>query len=405
MKQIASADIVIFGGGIAGLWLLTRLRQSGLTAILFECGHLGGGQTHKAQGIIHGGLKYALQGILGKESNALIEVPEEWKKCLSGEGKLNLTSVPILSQYHYLWTPNKLTGKLTGLLASSLLSSQVISLAPSDYPSIFQHKHFKGEVYALEELVLDIPALVRELVKMNQDAIFQIEPVCGEELKLDEKGQMTSATVYLAGQALEVKAQQFIFTAGSGNQIIINKLSNFSKINMQRRPLHMVLLKPSFHHVLYGHCIGLGRAPRVTVTTHYLQEGDIVWYLGGQLAEEGVKYDSHLQIKATIVELSHLFPWLNFKNGEFSTFLVDRAEPTQAYGLKPETCYSKHIQNITVAWPVKLALAPKLTTSILHHFEKNGILPKFNDLRALRAWPIPPLACPIWEDAFCKKIA
>src|SRR5665213_2066743 len=57
MQKSATADIAIFGGGIAGLWLLNRLRTAGYSALLFESGALGGGQTNKAQGIIHGGMK------------------------------------------------------------------------------------------------------------------------------------------------------------------------------------------------------------------------------------------------------------------------------------------------------------------------------------------------------------
>ena len=83
MKQ-AAADIVIFGGGIAGLWLLHRLRQSGFSAILFESGTLGGGQTYKAQGIIHGGMKYALQGKYTNEAHVLADMPAVWKACLEG---------------------------------------------------------------------------------------------------------------------------------------------------------------------------------------------------------------------------------------------------------------------------------------------------------------------------------
>ena len=50
-----STDIVVFGGGIAGLWLLNRLRDEGYDAILLEADGLGAAQTLASQGIIHGG--------------------------------------------------------------------------------------------------------------------------------------------------------------------------------------------------------------------------------------------------------------------------------------------------------------------------------------------------------------
>lgn len=402
MKKTAAADVVIFGGGIAGLWLLNRLRQTGLSAILFESNALGGGQTHKAQGIIHGGMKYALQGVLTNEAKVMTDLPELWKQCLSGKGEIDLTGVPILSEQHYLWSPSKFASKITGFLASATLTSKVEPLAKEAYPAVFKNPNFKGEVFSLDELVIDVPILVRELVKANQDAVFKIEPLCDEELKFDDEGNLVSATVYFSGRAVEVSAQQFIFTAGAGNEIIVKKLKN-KELAMQRRPLHMVMVKTPFDLPLYAHCLGLGSRPRITITTHKTQDGSTIWYLGGLLSEEGVGRDKNAQIQAARDELISLFPWLDFTAAEFATFTVDRAEPLQKGGLKPEASFAKVIKNMMVAWPTKLALAPKLADEIMQQIQKAQITPQLFDVRELRSWPMPPLAKPIWEDAFCKS--
>ncbi len=404
MKKVAAADVVIFGGGIAGLWLLNRLRQTGFSALLFESGALGGGQTHKAQGIIHGGMKYALHGIMTGEATAMSDMPGFWRECLAGRGDIDLSQVPVLSQQHYLWSPSRITSKLTGFLAGATLTSKVNSLPKEEYPAVFRHPSFKGEVYALDEVVVDVPELVRELVKSNQDAIFKIEPLCDQELKFDEHGELKSATVYLAGKSVEVSAQHFVFAAGAGNEVIVKKLKN-KEVAMQRRPLHMVLVKTPFEFPLYAHCLGLGSRPRVTITTHYMQDGSTVWYLGGLLSEEGVGRESAEQINAARKELTDLFPWLDFSQAEFATFMVDRAEPQQKSGLKPETSFSKMINNMVVAWPTKLALAPKLADEIMQHFHNVQMTPQLFDTRELRSWPMPPLARPVWEDAFCKNVA
>lgn len=404
MKKSAAADVVIFGGGVAGLWLLNRLRQSGFSAILFESGALGGGQTHKSQGIIHGGMKYALQGVFTREAQVMSDMPGHWRQCLQGKGDLDLSGVPILSQQHYLWSPTKFTSRLTGLLAGAALASKVEPLPKEKYPIVFKNPAFKGVVFSLDEIVIDVQALIRELVKANQDAIFKIEPLCEEELKLDENGKLISATVYVSGKSVEVIAQQFIFTAGAGNEVIIKKLKH-QEVAMQRRPLHMVMVKTSFDYLLYAHCLGLGKRPRVTITTHHAQDGSSIWYLGGQLAEDGVGRDSNAQIKATRNELRALFPWLDFSAAEFSTFIIDRAEPMQTGGLKPETSFTKVIENITIAWPTKLALAPKLAEEIMQHLHNSQLTPQLFDTRELRSWPMPPFAKPMWEDAFCKNVA
>ncbi|MFN3402304.1 MAG: FAD-dependent oxidoreductase, partial [Ferrovibrio sp.] len=38
-------DVAILGGGIAGLWLLARLKRAGYSALLIEREALGAGQT------------------------------------------------------------------------------------------------------------------------------------------------------------------------------------------------------------------------------------------------------------------------------------------------------------------------------------------------------------------------
>lgn len=404
MKKSAAADVVIFGGGIAGLWLLNSLRQAGLSAILFESGALGGGQTHKAQGIIHGGMKYALQGVLTRDAQEMADMPTVWRACLSGKGEVDLSHVPILSQHHYLWSPNKFTAKLTGMLATATLTSKVEKMEKENYPSVFKTPAFKGDIYSLDEIVVDVPALVRELVKANQDAVFKIEPLCDEELKFDEHGKLISATVYMAGKSVEISAQHFVFTAGAGNEVIIKKLKH-NEVAMQRRPLHMVLVKMPFDFPLYAHCLGLGSRPRVTITTHYSQDGNAIWYIGGQLAEDGVDRDTHAQIKAAREELQTLFPWLDFTKAEFATFMVDRAEPQQKGFIKPESSYTKAIANMLIAWPTKLALAPKLAAEIMQQLQEAQLTPAMFDTRELRSWPMPPLAKPVWEDAFCKNVA
>ena len=80
-------DAVIFGGGIAGLWLLDELRRGGYSAVLLESRALGSGQTVASQGIIHGGLKYTLSGMLTKSAANISEMPGLWRECFAGQSE------------------------------------------------------------------------------------------------------------------------------------------------------------------------------------------------------------------------------------------------------------------------------------------------------------------------------
>jgi glycine/D-amino acid oxidase-like deaminating enzyme len=398
MPKVVETDIAILGGGVSGLWLLNRLRQLGFAAILLESGTLGGGQTHKAQGIIHGGTKYALHGSVTASTQAIADMPAVWQQCLAGKGDIDLTQVPVLSQHQYLFSTNKLAGKLAGFFATMALQGSVSQLAPDAYPAVFQNARFKGLVYALDEMAIDTHVLVRELVKPNQDVIFKIDPLCDDDLQVDAAGNITSLVVHaVRSEQIQVKAKKYIFAAGAGNELFLKKLQR-EEFAAQRRPLHMVVVKTDFTYPVFAHCFGLGAIPRITITTHKAHDGKYVWYLGGQIAEEGVKLDSAQQVEIAKRELQDIFSWLDFSTAEFASFLVDRAEPMQSGGKRPDSSYCKEIGNAIVAWPTKMALAPKLADEVIACLQKTDTKQGAFDTRALRAFPMPAMAVPIWDE-------
>jgi glycerol-3-phosphate dehydrogenase len=115
---VANVDIVIVGGGIAGLWLLNDLRNRGYSALLLEAAALGAGQTMASQGMIHGGIKYSLAGALSGASEAIAEMPDHWRRCLRGAGAVDLRRARILSDHFYLWSTGAVAGRMTAFLAS-----------------------------------------------------------------------------------------------------------------------------------------------------------------------------------------------------------------------------------------------------------------------------------------------
>jgi len=96
-------QIAIVGGGICGLWLLNILRAAGYDTWLFEKDTLGCAQSLASQGMIHGGLKYALGGFTSPSSESIARMPETWQACLRGEGPPDLTGLNTLSDDYYLF--------------------------------------------------------------------------------------------------------------------------------------------------------------------------------------------------------------------------------------------------------------------------------------------------------------
>lgn len=386
-------DVVIVGAGVLGLWLLNRLRQLKLNAVLLETETIGGGQSHKAQGIIHGGMKYALHGVLTDAAQTISDMPTCWRSCLEGTGLLDLSSVSILSPNQFLWSPNPLTGKLSGFFAGLALSSHVESLDKAHFPDVFQYPQFKGQVYTLDEIVIDVNQLLHTLAEPHRDAIFKIETLRNEDIVWGENNKIESIIIHHPNtEPLNLSAQHYIFSAGAGNAFIIDQLKN-EVLAMQRRPLHMVVVKPHFSHSLYAHCLGWKTVPRMTITTHRAKDGEIIWYLGGQIAEEGIIRNTQEQIAAAQKELQSLFSWLDFSRAEWASFMVDRAEPFHPSGKRPDSFFAKTTGNMTVAWPTKLALAPKLAEELIQSI---SILPN-EEKNNLPAWPSPEIAKPIWD--------
>jgi glycine/D-amino acid oxidase-like deaminating enzyme len=89
-------DVLIFGGGAAGLWCLDRFRRAGYLTILLESTALGYGQTIQAQGIVHGGGKYALRGVRDFAAvQATQEMPQRWRRSLAGELEPDLSHTRV----------------------------------------------------------------------------------------------------------------------------------------------------------------------------------------------------------------------------------------------------------------------------------------------------------------------
>lgn len=387
MSQSLSTDVLIVGGGIAGLWLNARLRRQGFATLLVECASLGGGQSVKSQGIIHGGAKYALHGALTGASEAIADMPRRWREALAGGGELDLSGVRVLSEAHYLWSPGTLAGNLTSFFASKAVRGRVDQVKGAQLPSALQHPKFKGKVYRLAELVLDVPSLIARLAELAGDGLL-----AGQRLEpLREHGELRGLVV----DGREIRARRVVLSAGAGNAELLAALG-IEQPKQQLRPLHMVLAKGPALKPLYAHCLGGGPKPRVTVTSHPAADGQWVWYLGGDLAEaEGVARDEAAQIRAAQREMAELLPWVDQAQTRWATLRVDRAEPAQSGLVRPDNAFLAEQPGLLVGWPTKLALAPDFADRVLAALDRDGVQPGRH--APLPALPRPVVAPPVWE--------
>ncbi|MDT8428659.1 MAG: FAD-dependent oxidoreductase [Pseudomonadales bacterium] len=387
------AQLIILGGGIAGLWLLNRLCNAGYDTVLIEKSQLGSGQTLASQGIIHGGLKYALNGVLSPASSAIATMPARWRDCLAGTGEIDLRDCRILSPHYYLWSSSGYRSRLKTFLGSKALRGRITQLTKNEYPEFFRDAEngaARGNLYQLTDFVVDTPSLLKVLSQRWQHRIFQAREV---QVQAESSSKNTAGTAIaslrVVGQGinekgineteLTLRAERYLLCAGEGNETLLQAL-RAAQPQMQRRPLHMVWLKLKHPQPAFVHCIGdsFGMTPKLTVTSHPEPPDSAhawTWYLGGELAETGIKRSSQTQIDTARTLLTTLFPWVDTRTAKWGSFMINRAEPRVATLQRPDTAWLSACHNYLMAWPTKLTLSPNLGDAALAALQEQQILP------------------------------
>ncbi|ALO45018.1 FAD-binding oxidoreductase [Pseudohongiella spirulinae] len=362
-----STQVAIIGGGIAGLWLLNRLCQAGYDAVLLEKSALGSGQTLASQGIIHGGLKYALNGVLSPASSAIADMPKRWRACLNGQGDIDLRGTTLLSPDFYMWSGGSLRSRFKTFLGSKALQGRIDVVAPDDYPAFFKftpNHRLTGTLYQLSDFVIDTPSLISKLARPWQKRILQCP-----DLQLSSDGIIFTST---EGRT-HLHTDRIVLTAGAGNEALNHQWQQVTHSTlpaMQRRSLHMVTVSTDHPLPPYLHCIGddFGMTPELTLTAHPQQNADQkkwIWYLGGELAESGVGLQPQTQQQRALQVLEQRFPWVDLQQAEVKSFMIDRAEPATADRQRPDSAYVSESGRVIVCWPTKLTLCPDLGDSVM----------------------------------------
>lgn len=387
-------DVVIFGGGAAGLWLLDDLTRRGWNAVLLEAHALGTGQTVAAQGIIHGGLKYTLQGLLTKSATSIREMPAIWRECLDGQREPNLSAVRRRSDECFVWRTDSLSSRLGMLGAQFGLRVAPQSVAAEDRPEIL--RGCPGTVARLPEQVISTVSLIEVLATRNRERLLKVNPA-QVTFQCREPGEVTT----ILHEDLELRPRAVVFTAGAGNAMLRRSVG-LTVEAMQRRPLHMAMLRGERLPMFQGHCVD-GAKTRVTISSEADSSGRIVWQVGGQIAEDGVAWDEQTLLTRARGELRTVLPNIDLSSVEWSAYRVDRAEGIVSGGKRPESVQIRREGNCLTAWPTKLALVPQLVTEIVGQVfnlpRSQSSITRGQVENLPHDWPRPTVALAPWESA------
>ncbi len=391
-------DVLIFGGGAAGLWLLDELARRGARVLVLEADRLGSGQTIASQGIIHGGLKYTLQGALTPSAVQIRDMPGVWRDCLAGDRCPELSRVRLRTSSCHLWRTDSLGSRL-GMIGARVglrVAPQVV--ADDERPLALSR--CPGVVARLDETVLAPESLLETLFVANAKCVLSVD-ASHVEITCAASGTVRDVrlTDPQTSASLKLEPRHVVLAAGRGNAEL-RRRCGLVQTAMQSRPLHMVMVRGELP-ILNGHCVD-GRTTRVTITSDKDARGRTVWQVGGQIAEVGVQLDEQSLLARAADELRVVIPGINFSGAEWASYRVDRAEQSTAGGARPESVGVLSEGNVITAWPTKLALVPYLAERILERI--SPIAPDAYHVSAAELaicdmWPRPQIALLPWETS------
>jgi glycerol-3-phosphate dehydrogenase len=381
-------DAVIIGGGMAGLFTLHALRRAGLSACLVERSAIGDGQSVCAQGIVHGGVKYSLGGLVSGSARAIERMPERWLAMADSGAEFDLRGAPPLARHMWLWRSEGIGGAFAMAGARLSLRVRPEGVAPEERPAVLREA--RGDVLRLPEPVFDPVRVLDALSVQARDAIVRGEAGPVADGALEVTG---------GGRRLRLRPRVVVLAAGAGNAQLRRSFGLGADI-MQRRPLHQAMVRgplPDFH----GHCVD-GLATRVTLTSSSATDGTRVWHIGGKIAEEGVSRDAAAQLAHAVAEMRAVLPAVDFGACQWSTYMVDRAERAQPKGSRPEdACVERDTAGevtVLTVWPTKMALAPVAADMVRDCAGPAAHAPSWPALAAaLEGWERPELAPAPWS--------
>ncbi|MCH9651278.1 MAG: FAD-binding oxidoreductase [Deltaproteobacteria bacterium] len=367
----AAVDVAIVGGGVAGLWILHRLKRRGMTAVLIERGPFGDGQTLYSQGILHRGPKYLLRP---GGDGSFPDLLSRWNECLEGRGpdrgEPDLRAVRTLSPGPWLLSRSPLAADLANRFEAATELGLVRKADPA-VPGTPVHAR-----YRFQEPVLDMASLLAALAGPYAECC---RVAADPSFDLDSGSEEEPVKVTVGGQV--IKARWLVLAAGEGNEALLQRLGRRNPV-MVKRPLKMVCidgenLPPTWAHALDGEIAEGREGAHFTVTSH--PQGSLPffppspgawwWYVGGDFSEANLPWSME-QIREFLQPiLARNFPGVDLAGTRWHLMLVNRAEPLPSDGLRRLEPFVHVDGPVVTVWPLKLVLAPLVADRVVEVVE------------------------------------
>lgn len=387
MHHPCPLDVLIIGGGAAGLWLLDELRRDGYAALLVERTALGTGQTIASQGILHSGMKHALAGRVGGFVTALRDAGNQWHDCLVGEREPNLQDLMLRGARTFCWRAGTVAGFMGHVGARFALQSGLAYIQKEYRPEPL--RHCPGDVFFLEEPIIDPASLLTLLAERNKSSI-----VHATDMRVSSASSGSVTTIRIGTpdgtSGMLLQPRTIVLTAGLGNEAL-RGACQLPIPAMRRMPLSILTVRGALP-TLNGFCIDGTRA-KVVVTTQRVSAREAVWQVASECVTENAPPGTFMaEAWRHLNEALPEFPW---PQTTLDTHTAVRAEGASPDDLRSNDVAIRSEGNVLTAWPTKLVLVPRLAERV------RALLPSpacHTDIRSLfQDWPRPPVASYPWD--------
>jgi hypothetical protein len=313
-------------------------------------------------------------------------MPQVWRNCLKGEGPINLSKTAINTDSQLLMIPSGFMGGITKMVTERLLAKSVHEILHDGWPQEIKNAGFHGSLIYMDELVIDVPSLIKNLAQPYKDFI--------------RKCPQNDPFKFLNQHGIE--PQKIIFTAADSNEGIARYAAHDKGLQVQKRALLQGMIRNA-PFPLFAHLVGTSEKPVMTITSHTAQDGSLIWYLGGGVAERPKDSDPEEMFDAVRKALKTYLPNLNYGPFEWAAFPIDRVEgKSDTDNWMPDTPTIHQADECAYCWPTKLTFAPMLGEMILKALDDDDIKPSgiTGDYSFL---PTVEYAATPWDTALWRK--
>lgn len=316
-------------------------------------------------------------------------MPNIWKEALNGKGQVDLSQAKTNANSQHLLIPSGVFGNVTKILTERAFGENVHTIKQEEWPDGIKNSGFNGSLIFMDEPVLDIPSVISALAMPYQNSIRKIS-----------YAKSKKPFEFLKNQNIEAK--QIIFTTATDNHDIATQMKDDDGLNTQKRPLLQGMLKNA-PFPLWGHLVGKTDKPVASITTHKDQNNNLIWYIGGSVAERSTQAPPTQTYNATIKAIKSYLPNVTTNKMEWDVLPINRIEgQSKTQHWLPDTPTIHDTKNALYCWPTKLTFAPMLAQMIVKKLEEKNITPSHieNDYTVLP--PVEYAKTP-WDKAIWKK--